>query len=254
MRLMNPDLAVIGGVGYVLDGLEDEVETPYGKVSIVRSRMKGQKIIFISRHTGRHLPPHKVNYRAIISAARIAGARTVISTNTVGSMAGHPLGSIFLPSDFVEFTKYRPNTFFEDRAIHVDMSRPYCPQLRRSLAEAARSLGREVAEGVYVCAEGPHLETPAQIRMMRRFGDVVGMTGYPEVVLAREAALCYASLCVVTNPAAGMAGASDLAISEITDLMKKYQEIIGEIIYLAAQRIPPEGRCGCQDALENAAL
>lgn len=251
---MNPDLAVIGGVGFALEGLKDEVETPYGRVPIVRCRMKGQKIVFISRHGDGHLPPHKVNYRAIISAAKISGANAIISTNTAGSMAGHPLGSIFLPSDFVEFTKCRPNTFFEDRAVHVDMSRPYCPVLRASLAEAARALGQSVAEGVYVCAEGPHLESPAQIRMMSQFGDVVGMTGYPEVVLAREAALCYASLCVVTNPAAGIAGGSDLAVSEISDFMNKSQEIVGEIIYQAAQKIPAERSCGCQDALDNAAL
>jgi 5'-methylthioadenosine phosphorylase len=251
---MNLDLAVIGGVGYALEGLADEVETPYGKVPIVRSRIKGQKIVFISRHGEDHLPPHKVNYRAIISAAKISGAGAIISTNTVGSMAGHPMGSIFLPSDFVEFTKCRPNTLFEDKAIHVDMNRPYCPMLRCSLAEAARSLGQQVAEGVYVCAEGPHLESPAQIRMMRQFGEVVGMTGYPEVVLAREAALCYASLCIVTNPAAGMAGASDLAISEIADLMKMSQEIVGEIIYQAAQKIPDQRSCGCNNALDDAAL
>ena len=254
---MNFDLAVIGGVGYALEGLADEVETPYGKVPIVRSRMRGQKIVFISRHgDGRdgHLPPHKVNYRAIVSAAKISGASVVISTNTVGSMAGHPMGSIFLPSDFVEFTKCRPNTFFEEKAVHVDMSRPYCPRLRASLVEAARSIGQTVAKGVYVCAEGPHLETPAQIRMMRQFGDVVGMTGYPEVVLAREAELCYASLCIVTNPAAGMAGESDLVISDIADIMKKSEETVGEIIYQAAQKIPDQRSCGCQDALENAAL
>jgi len=254
MPLMNSDLAVIGGVGYALEGLADEMETPYGKVPIVRSRMKGQKIVFISRHGDNHLPPHKVNYRAIISAVRIAGASAVISTNTVGSMAGHPLGSIFLPSDLVEFTKCRPNTFFEDRAVHVDMSRPYCPALRSTLSGAARSLVQTVGEGVYVCAEGPHLESPAQIRMMRQFGDVVGMTGYPEVALAREAALCYASLCIVTNPAAGMAGESVLAISEINDIMKNSREIVGEIIYQAAQEIPEERSCGCRDALENAEL
>lgn len=254
MPFMNPDLAVIGGVGFALEGLADEVETPYGKVPIVRSRMKGQKIVFISRHGEDHLPPHKVNYRAIISAARMIGASSVISTNTVGSMAGHPIGSIFLPSDFVEFTKGRPNTFFEERAVHVDMSQPYCPALRTSLAEAAGSLGWQVAEGVYVCAEGPHLESPAQIRMMRQFGDVVGMTGYPEVALAREAQLCYASLCIVTNQAAGMGGGIDLVISDIADIMKKCRETVGEIIYLAAQKIPVERSCGCQDALDNAAL
>jgi 5'-methylthioadenosine phosphorylase len=216
--------------------------------------MFGQKIVFISRHGDHHLPPHKVNYRAIISAARISGASTVISTNTVGSMTGHPRGSIFLPSDFVEFTKCRPNTFFEDRAVHVDMSRPYCPRLRASLAGAASTLRQPVAEGVYVCAQGPHLESPAQIRMMRQFGDVVGMTGYPEVVLAREAALCYASLCIVTNPAAGMGGGVDLAVSEIADLMNKCQETVVEIIYQAAQKIPDPRSCGCKDVLDNAAL
>jgi 5'-methylthioadenosine phosphorylase len=138
--------------------------------------MRGLKIVFISRHgDGRdgHVPPHKVNYRAIVSAIKISGASTIISTNTVGSMAGHPMGSIFLPSDFVEFTKCRSNTFFEDKAVHVDMSRPYCPRLRASLAEAARSLGRPVAEGVYVCAEGPHLESPAYMKKANAFLAVI---------------------------------------------------------------------------------
>ncbi len=251
---MNSDLAVIGGVGFALSGQTDEVETPYGKVPIVRCNLMEKEIVFISRHGDDHLPPHKVNYRAIISAARIAGASAVISTNTVGSMAGHPMGSIFLPSDFVEFTKNRPNTFFEERAVHVDMGRPYCPHLRSSLITAAGLLGQTVGEGVYVCAEGPHLESPAQIRMMRLFGDVVGMTGYPEVALAREAALCYASLCIVTNPAAGMMGGSDLAISEITILMRKNQEIVAEIIKLAAQEISDQRLCRCRDALGDAGL
>jgi len=249
---MISDLAVIGGVGFALPGLADEIETPYGLVPIVRSRMKGHKIIFISRHGEGHLPPHRVNYRAIISAARMAGASAVISINTVGSMAGHPIGSIFLPDDFVEFTKSRPNTFFEERAVHVDMSQPYCPDLRSSLADAARSLGQTVSEGVYVCAEGPHLESPAQIRMMRQFGDVVGMTGYPEVALAREAALCYASLCVVTNPAAGMTGGGNLTVSEIADLMKRYQMTVEEMVSLAMQTIADQRECICRDALKCA--
>lgn len=249
---MISDLAVIGGVGFALAGLADEIETPYGLVPIVRSRMKGHKIIFISRHGEGHLPPHRVNYRAIISAARMAGASAVISTNTVGSMAGHPIGSIFLPDDFVEFTKSRPNSFFLERAVHVDMSQPYCPALKSSLADAARSLGLTVGAGVYVCAEGPHLESPAQIRMMRQFGDVVGMTGYPEVALAREAALCYASLCIVTNPAAGMTGGANLTVSEIADLMKRYQTTVEEMVSLAMQTIADQRECSCRDALKCA--
>jgi len=251
---MNFDLAVIGGLGFSMDGLADEVETAYGRVPIIRSRIKGIRVAFISRHGADHLPPHKVDYRALICAAREAGAQAIISTNTVGSMAGHPPGSIFLPSDFVEFTSCRPNTFFDDRAVHVDMSQPYCPVLRAALKEAACALGRPVAEGVYVCAQGPHLESPAQIRMMHGFGDVVGMTGYPEVVLAREAGICYASLCVVTNPAAGMAEGGDLSLTGISDLMKDCKDALIQIIQQAMQTIESDRSCRCRRALDDAKL
>jgi 5'-methylthioadenosine phosphorylase len=244
---MIAELAVIGGTGFSLEGLADEIETPYGTVPVAYTRMKGKRAIFISRHRPNHLPPHKVDYRAIICAAKRSGAKRIVSTNTVGSMAMHPTGCIFLPNDFVEFTKLRICTFFEKKAVHLDMSRPYCPQIRAALADAARSLGLPTAEGVYVCTEGPHLESPAQIRMMRQFGDVVGMTGYPEVVLAKEAGLCYASLCIVTNPACGMAGDRKLSIAEIREMMSKSQESVREIIYMAAQNLPGERSCGCGD-------
>ena len=169
-------------------------------------------------------------------------------------MSSHPSGCIFLPYDFVEFTKSRCSTFFEDKAVHVDMSQPYCPELRALLAKAARSLCLTVSEGIYVCSEGPHLESPAQIMMLRQFGDVVGMTGYPEVVLAKEAALCYASLCIVTNPACGLACKKKLSVSEISDLMKKYSESVREVIYRASQNIPVQRSCDCKDALSDASL
>ena len=256
MTLMNAELAVIGGVGFSLDGMDDVVETNYGIVPVIHTRIKGQKIMFIPRHgTGTiHLPPHKVNYRAIISAAKKSDVTRVISINTVGGMKSEPAGSLFFPSDFVEFTKCRSNTFFEDKAVHVDMSQPYCPELRSHLAEAARTLGLQTAEGVYVCAEGPHLESPAQIRMMSQFGDVVGMTGYPEVVLAREAQLCYASLCIITNPACGISGTKSVIASEIANRMLKCREDIREIIYQAMQRFAAERSCGCPESLSSAAL
>ena len=251
---MNFDLAIIGGLGFSLEGLKDEVDTPYGKVLLIRTRMKGTRVAFLPRHGVSHLPPHKVNYRALICAAKKSGAGAVISINTVGSMAGHAPGSIFIPSDFVEFTSCRPNTFFDDRAVHVDMSQPYCPHLRAALGEAAKEAGRQAAEGVYVCAQGPHLESPAQIRMMGQFGDVVGMTGYPEVVLAREAGLCYASLCVVTNPAAGMAGEGGLRLAGISDLMEKCQHAVLEIVQQTAQMLPAEMSCPCSSALDDSRI
>jgi 5'-methylthioadenosine phosphorylase len=269
---MKADVAVIGGLGLQLDGRPEEVRTPYGPVQVLPARLQGCDVLFVPRHGEVHLPPHKVNYRGIIWALKELGATRIISANTVGSMSCHPTGSYFLPKDFLEFTHSRPNTFFEDRAVHVDMSIPYCPELRSCLRSSLLSLGekpllgqkpqlgrepslgQELSEGVYVCTEGPHLESPAQIRMLQQFGDVVGMTGYPEVVLAREACLCYASLCLVTNPACGLAGAGDLLASDISEMIRESSERTLEIISRAVELIPQRRSCRCQEALSGAMI
>jgi 5'-methylthioadenosine phosphorylase len=160
-------------------------------------------------------------------------------------MSYHPVGSFFLPLDYVEFTKARTNTFFDDRAVHVDMSQPYCPELLTCLGNAMLEMNIQPSEGVYVCAEGPHLESPAQIRMMRQFGDVVGMTGYPEVVLAKELGLCYASLCIVTNEACGMTTGGKLSFSEITEQVDRLSGSVKEIISRTAEKILGMRSCSC---------
>lgn len=240
------DIAVIGGVGFDLIGQSEVIKTPYGNVEVRFTRIKNERSIFISRHGDDHIPPHRVNYRAILWAARSCGSTRIISTNTVGTMSYHQLGSFFLPIDFVEFTKSRANTFFEDKAVHVDMSQPYCFELRTCLRDAALDLNLQPSEGVYVCAEGPHLESPAQIRMMRQFGDVVGMTGYPEVVLAKELGLCYASLCIVTNEACGMKSGGCLSFSEIIEQMDKSSSLVKEILSRTAQKISAVSSCSCR--------
>jgi 5'-methylthioadenosine phosphorylase len=241
----NAKIAVIGGVGFDLDGLSDRIETPYGSVEVRSTRLQGKNVIFIARHGDKHIPPHKVNYRAVISAVKSSGATRAISINTVGTMSYYPVGSFFLPLDFVEFTKARPNTFFDDRAVHVDMSQPYCPELLSSLRNAMLEMSIQPFEGVYVCAEGPHLESPAQIRMMRQFGDVVGMTGYPEVVLAKELGLCYASLCIVTNEACGMKTGGKLSFSEITEQVDQLSGCVKEIISRTAEKILENRSSSC---------
>ncbi len=245
---MDARIAVIGGVGFCLDGspAPDTIETPYGSVEVQSTRLEGKKVVFVARHGDDHLPPHKVNYRAILCAVKSIGATRAISINTVGTMSYHPVGSFFLPLDFVEFTKARTNTFFDDRAVHVDMNQPYCPELLTCLGDAMLEMSIQPFEGVYVCAEGPHLESPAQIRMMRQFGDVVGMTGYPEVVLAKELGLCYASLCIVTNEACGMkTGEGKLSLSEITEQMDQLSGCVKEIISRTAEKIPGKRSCSC---------
>ncbi|HPE64316.1 MAG TPA: MTAP family purine nucleoside phosphorylase [Methanothrix sp.] len=246
-------VAVIGGTGFELEGEAVSIDTPYGGVEAMRTELHGRGALFIPRHGGRHLPPHRVNYRALLWAAKAWGAVRVISTNTVGTMSWHPVGSFVLPIDFVELTKSRPSTFFEEEAVHVDLTSPYCPEMRRALAQGAEGAGSLVAEGVYVCTEGPHLESPATIRMLRSFGDVVGMTGYPEVVLARELELCYASICIVTNPAAGMR-IDEMSAAEIVDEMAKSARLLRDIIGAAISMVPEERGCSCSRALAGARL
>jgi len=242
---MDAEIAIIGGVGFDLDGPSNTIETPYGNMNVQLTNLKGKNAVFVSRHGKNHLPPHKVNYRAILWAARKSGASRIISINTVGTMSYHRVGSFFLPMDFVEFTKARNNTFFDERAVHVDMSQPYCPELLTCLQDTMLELAIQPHKGVYVCAEGPHLESPAQIRMMRQFGEVVGMTGYPEVVLAKELGLCYASLCVVTNEACGMKTGGRIILSEIAQQMDRLSSSIKEIISRTAEKISANKSCTC---------
>jgi 5'-methylthioadenosine phosphorylase len=205
---------VIGGTGLYdfLTGevTPQEVATRYGPVVVDRGMVGEAEVYFLPRHGRDHsVPPHRVNYRANLAALQELGLRNLLATAAVGSMSRDmPPGTLALITQFLDFTKCRPSTFFdgEGGVVHTDMSEPYCPHLRQELRQAAILLQEHLApEATYVCAEGPRFETPAEIHMYRQLGaHLVGMTSVPEVVLAREAGLCYASVAIVTNWAAGV--------------------------------------------------
>ncbi len=236
--------AVIGGTGFY-DFLTGEVtpltvDTPYGLVQMDRGQVEGREVYFLPRHGREHsIPPHRVNYRANLSALRALEVRNVLASAAVGSLSETmPPGSLALLTQFLDFTKSRPTTFFdgEEGVVHTDMSDPYCPHLRQELRAAATALLEHLApEATYVCAEGPRFETPAEIRMYRQLGgDLVGMTSVPEVVLAREAGLCYASVAIVTNWAAGVVPeplrheqVSSFMAQQAPRLVRLFQEVIG---------------------------
>jgi 5'-methylthioadenosine phosphorylase len=208
-------LGIIAGTGfYALDGLQDAREfaheTAFGPVMVSGGIMHGRETYFISRHGFDHsVPPHMVNYRAIIQALVDLGVSEILAVNVVGGI-GHDAGALVVVDDFIDFTHQRPVTFFDgstpEGVVHVDMGEPYDGRLRATWLRAAADLGIPVAEeGVYGAFEGPRFETKAEIRMARAAGvGVVGMTGVPEVVLAAERGLPYASLCLVANPGAGL--------------------------------------------------
>ncbi|HML25409.1 MAG TPA: MTAP family purine nucleoside phosphorylase [Methanomethylovorans sp.] len=249
--------AVIGGVGFshLDDRSQITVNTEYGAVQASIARMAGINVLFIPRHTGSsgHVPPHRINYRANIMAIKQLGITRVVAVNSVGTIHGHPIGSMVLPYDFVDFTCMRPSTFFEDQTVHADMSEPYCPQLRSLIRSILKEKGVQTADVIYACTEGPRFETKAEIRMLSSFADVVGMTGLPEVVLAKEMQLCYASLCLVTNMASGIESARPTA-TEVLDILTSRKEFIFELLHSIAARMPIDRECMCNNAIDNGTL
>lgn len=260
------DAVLIGGVGFRPEeyGFGDiELTTPYGTVKAKKGTIfhNGRELALalVGRHAnsdstrGEHLPPHRLNYRANVWAAKALGAVRVIATNSVGTMGGHPPGSYLVASDFIDLTRSRVNTFFDDETVHVDMTEPYCPEVGKCLTDALERGGHEVHSGVYVCTEGPRFETAAEIRMLQSFGDVVGMTGLPEVVLARELGLCYASLCIITNWASGLAG-KKLTADEVLEMLDTMQESLRTVILDAVALLPEQRGCDCQYATHGATI
>lgn len=221
------DLAVIGGTGvYAFPGLErpqrQQPATRWGAPSsaIVTGEIGGKRVAFLARHGEQHtLAPHRINYRANIEALHALGARQVLGINAVGGIRDD-LGPrvLAVPDQLIDYTSGRAASFCDadgEPVLHIEFGQPYAEILRRRVLDAAHAAGvAVVAGGCYGATQGPRLETRAEIARMRRDGcDLVGMTGMPEAVLARERDMDYACLAVVANWAAGCGPDPDAPIS-----------------------------------------
>ncbi|MAA72499.1 MAG: 5'-methylthioadenosine phosphorylase [Bermanella sp.] len=209
--------AIIGGTGLneypsLLISHEKVVTTDLGATSapLVFGELMGQSVVFLARHGHPHkLPPHKVNYRANMLALKQAGVSEIIAVNAVGGISENMAPeAICIPDQIIDYTHGREDTFFDGiyRPLdHVDFTYPYDQDLAAQLSFAAESKNIITQKtGVYGATQGPRLETIAEINRLEKDGcDVVGMTGMPEAVLARELELPYACLALVVNRAAG---------------------------------------------------
>jgi len=257
--LKEADIAIIGGTGTsaLLQTSESiKVGTPYGLAPPIFLGELGElTVAFLPRHGIQHdVPPHMVNYRANICALHNLGVRRIIATNAVGAInPNFKLSDFVVPHDIVDFTKLRPSTFYDKAPVtHVDLCQPYCPEVRLALIEAAQKKGSNVhTRAVFVCTEGPRLETPAEIEVFRRLGcDIVGMTGMPEAVLARELEMCYATICFVTNMAAGIE--KHLPSSELAKVAKKTAPALQQVLRETVQHLPQKSQCPCANILKEA--
>jgi 5'-methylthioadenosine phosphorylase len=224
---------IIGGSGLAkLAALEaprrQVMRTPYGEPSgaITVGTLAGCPIVFVARHGyGHTIAPHEINYRANIWALKELGVQGLFALASVGGIRADLVPhSLVVPHQMLDYTHSRQSTFFEQGTpvTHIDFTQPYDAAQRRRLLEAARRAGETVFDGaVYACTQGPRLETAAEINRLERDGaDVVGMTGMPEAVLAREVGLPYATLSVVVNHAAGRGDSgTEVELSKLPEVL-----------------------------------
>ena len=238
---------------------EQEVDTEYGKVTATIGTHKGRKIAFLQRHgKGHSTPPHLVNFRANIAALKKLGVKWVFATNACGSLKEeYKPGDIVIIDQFIDRTSGRPMTFFDkdsDKVCHISVAEPFCPDLRKRLIEKGKELGIPIKEkGTSVCIQGPRFSTKAESEMHRKMGgDLVGMTVVPECVLAKEAALCYASVSLSTDYDVWKDKPVD--IQEVLKVMKANAGNAKKLIFAAIESLPQERGCNCKDSLKDALI
>jgi 5'-methylthioadenosine phosphorylase len=262
-----PTLGVIGGSGlYEMEALEDltevKVETPFGAPSdaVLSGRIGDTRMLFLPRHGRGHLvPPHRINYRANVLALKKLGAEQIVSVSAVGSMKEniHP-GDIVLVDQFIDRTRSRASTFFEDDGVvaHVEFADPIDGALQEALYRAALAVGaRAHRGGTYVCIEGPQFSTRAESNLYRSWGvDVIGMTNLPEAKLAREAELPYATIALATDYDCWHQSEAPVTADAVIAVLRANVETAKRIIAQVARNLPDPKKSPASRALENAIL
>ena len=238
-------LSIIGGSGLTqLANLEithrQVIRTPFGEPSgaLTMGKLSNEEIVFLARHGyGHTIPPHEVNYRANIWAIHSRGVKDLVSVASVGGIhADLKPGTIVIPDQIIDYSHDRHTTFREGKdkpVVHMDFTEPYCQKMRALCLRAVQAAGETCVDGgVYASVQGPRLETKAEINRLERDGaTMVGMTGMPEAGLAKEIGLCYATIGVVANFAAGRGSSKDaIHYDEVEAVLKQSMQRVRNIL------------------------
>jgi 5'-methylthioadenosine phosphorylase len=257
-------IGVIGGSGFyefLDDAREIEVQTPFGLPSdpITVGTVAGRAVAFLPRHGKDHrFPPHRIPYQANMWALRSIGVRQVLAPSAVGSLtAEHGPGTLVIPDQLVDRTSGRTQTFYsEGGAVHVEFADPYCPVGRSVAVATSQSAGWQPVEaGTLVVIEGPRFSTRAESRWYAREGwTIVGMTGHPEAVLARELALCYTSLSLVTDHDAGVEEGEGVTHQQVLAVFAQNVSRLRDLLMTIVEVLPLDRKCPCGSALDGLKL
>jgi 5'-methylthioadenosine phosphorylase len=258
------DFGVIGGSGFyefLADATEVKVDTPFGAPSEppLVGEAAGKKVAFIPRHGRDHrLPPHKIPYRANMWALRALGVRRILAPSAVGSLtASYGPGTLAIPDQLVDRTRGRIQTYYDENAVHLPFADPYCPSVRSTAITVARQSGWVPAgSGTLVIIDGPRFSTRAESRWYAAQGwTLIGMTGHPEAVLARELAMCYTTLALVTDTDAGVEEGEGVTQAEVFEVfaanMGRLRDLAGKILTALPEQRPDDL---CAHALDGISL
>jgi 5'-methylthioadenosine phosphorylase len=262
----SPVLAVIGGSGLykfssITEAQSIEVNTPFGKPSspIVIGSLAGQKVAFLARHgIGHTLLPGEVNYRANIYALKSLGIRRILSVSACGSLRqDYAPGQLVIPDQVFDFTRHRINSFFGEGIVaHVSMPDPYCPDLSAHAYDAVAQTGSTVHKGgSMITIEGPRFSTKSESHTFRAWGmSLIGMTASPEVFLAREAEICYASIAHVTDYDVWHVSEAPVTVEMVINTLNQNLEHVQKAITYLVEGLPEQTSCNCENALSNAII
>jgi 5'-methylthioadenosine phosphorylase len=258
------EIGVIGGSGFYsfLDDIEEvSVDTPYGPPSdpIALGAVGGRRVAFVPRHGRDHRhPPHTIPYRANLWALRSLGVTRVVAPSAVGALTQeYGPGTLAIPDQLVDRTYSRSQTFYDTGgAVHVSFADPYCPIGRRTAVDVGRAAGWDPIDGgTLVIIEGPRFSTRAESQWYAAQGwTLVGMTGHPEAVLARELALCYTPVCLVTDLDAGIAAGEGVTQEEVFRVFAENVDRLRGLIADLVTRLPDERDCPCPHVLDGIKL
>ncbi|MFM8645051.1 MAG: S-methyl-5'-thioadenosine phosphorylase [Actinomycetota bacterium] len=269
MTSLSAKLAIIGGSGlYNLPELSkqrwERVKSPFGEPSddFLFGELSGVPVVFVPRHGRGHvLSPSDINYRANIDGLKRCGVEDIISVSAVGSLDGSlEPGMFVLVTQYIDRTIHRESSFFGNGCVaHVSLAHPITEQMLPYLQDAARKTNlRCHLGGTYLAMEGPQFSSFAESQMYRSWGcQVIGMTNMPEAKLAREAEMCYSSVCMVTDYDCWHPGHASVSVADVVKVMhensRNAQQLVAHAVPLIANARDRSSWLG-RRALDNAII
>lgn len=267
MPKFQAEIGIFGGSGFyslLTHPHKITITTPYGPLSdkITLGNFGGRKVAFLARHGEKHtLPPHKIPYRANLWAFKKLGVKRIIAPCASGSLTPKiKPGDFVICDQFIDRTSGREDTFFDGpKVAHAPMADPYCPQLRKIAGKSCASLKIPYHnEGTIVIISGPRFSTRAESKWFQSQGwQVVNMTAYPEVVLARELEICYLNIALITDYDTGLEGYQDIkpvTAAEVLKIFQKNNQKLKSLLAAMLKTMPTKRTCACGHSMDNALI